>query len=77
MDKLNLSFSRILKKRRENLKLTQEELAARCDVSRNFISLLETGESLPSLPVLFTIANELETTPENLIKQARLGLVKK
>ena len=46
------AFATTLTARREQAGLTQEELAARADVSARFISLLETARRQPSLSAL-------------------------
>lgn len=58
----------IMKKFGENVKLyrkraglTQEQLAEKCDCSKQTISGTETGYSFPSSKVLFNISNALET----------------
>ncbi|WP_010099525.1 helix-turn-helix domain-containing protein [Ornithinibacillus scapharcae] len=48
-----------LKAMREKRKLTQEQLAAHLNISRNFISAIENGRRKPSLAMLERIANVL------------------
>lgn len=59
----------IMKKFGENLKLyrkraglTQEQLAERCNCSKQTISGTETGYSFPSSKILFSISNVLEVS---------------
>ncbi len=49
-----------LAKIRKEKKMTQEELAESVGVSRNFISLIESGSRVPSLKVLSAIAKKLD-----------------
>ena len=51
-----------VKARRLELKLTQEDLAGRCDLDRPYISLIEVGRKQPTISVLFRIAIALELT---------------
>lgn len=44
---------------RKRLGLTQEELAKRCDVSRQTIIAIEQGRFNPSLPLAFAITRAL------------------
>ena len=46
-----------IKKQRELKKLTQEELAEKVGLSRNYISFLERGTKAPRLETLINIAN--------------------
>ncbi len=50
-----IKFARIEKK------MTQARLAERIGVTINYLSLLETGHRVPSLPVLYAIADALAT----------------
>ena len=52
-----------LKQLRLRTNLTQEELAARCDLSKGFISQLERDQSSPSIATLVDILECLGTTP--------------
>jgi transcriptional regulator with XRE-family HTH domain len=46
--------------RRQELALTQEDLAGRCDLDRPFISLIEVGKKQPTISVLCRLASALE-----------------
>ncbi|MCI8640418.1 MAG: helix-turn-helix domain-containing protein [Clostridia bacterium] len=52
--------------------MTQEQLAEICGVSSNHISMLETGKSTGSIPLIIDICNNLDVSPnyifENTIK---------
>jgi len=45
---------------RKRLGLTQEELAGKCDVSRQTIIAIEQGRFNPSLPLAFAITRALK-----------------
>ena len=47
--------------------LTQEQLAEVCNLSVSYINRIENGHKKPSLDVLFTIADTLGTTMNNLL----------
>lgn len=51
-----------VKARRQELELTQEDLAGRCEIDRPFISLIEVGRKQPTISVLYKIAGGLELT---------------
>lgn len=60
-----------IRERRYELELTQKEVADRADTSDSFISKLERGEHLPTLPVLKRILAVLDE--ELLIGVERRG----
>lgn len=51
------NFSFVLKRLRENMKLTQEELAIKLDISRSRLASYEQGQREPDLELLETIAD--------------------
>lgn len=55
-----------IKKYRKLIGLTQNGLAEKADSSREYISRLETGRSIPSLPYLFKLAEALEVSEKDL-----------
>ena len=58
-----------LKEIRTEKGLTQEELAARADVSRPFISQMESGNYSPSLKTAQALAKALGCTVDDLIRE--------
>jgi transcriptional regulator with XRE-family HTH domain len=57
-------LGRLTMKRRKELKLSQEDVAVRAGLSRNYISLIERGETPNvSVNVLNRLALALDTTP--------------
>ncbi len=55
-----LEVSKRVKENRLEKKLTIQELADRCKVSKGFISQVENGRTVPSLPVIFNIIQALD-----------------
>lgn len=53
-------FTGFLKNRREELKLTQQELADLCEFHRNTIVNLEAGKFWPNLKQFIVIAHHLK-----------------
>ena len=51
-----MMFSNQLSRLRKEMKITQELLAEKCDVSRQAVAKWESGESLPSIYKLIEIA---------------------
>ena len=70
MPKVDLSrrFGRVIRRRREAAGLSQEELAFRAGVTRNYVSLVERGHRNPSLNVIGMLALGLQTTIASLIR---------
>ncbi len=60
------AFSAVLKARRLELRLTQEELAGRCDLDRPFVTLMEAGTKQPTLSVFWRLAAGLELSGGDL-----------
>lgn len=50
--------------------LSQEELAERCDISRNSVSLIETGKINPTILRVIDIARVLGVDVNTLVKDA-------
>ena len=56
-----------LRKARLAAELTQEELAFKADVSRNYVSLLELGEKSPTVQLLLRICNALDVKASTIV----------
>ena len=54
--------------------MTQEELAAKADVSPTHISVLERGVKLPNLDTFIAIANALEVSADYLLQDVVTGV---
>lgn len=64
---LTALFGHVVRRRREAAGLSQEELGAKTNLSRNYIGMVERGETNPTLLVLHGLALALETTMVSLI----------
>ena len=62
------AFAETLRARRRAAGLSQEELAARSDLSVRHVSYLETGDRQPSLTVLLAVSEGLEIGPAELVE---------
>lgn len=65
-----LNFEKLrerIRLRRIELKMTQDELAEQCDLSKEHICNIETGKSKPSAQALYDIAGALHLTVNDLI----------
>ena len=54
---------------RMQLRMSQEELAEKVDISLHYISRIERGVQSPSLEVLIAIANELRGSTDDLLDE--------
>lgn len=60
-------FSEQLSKLRKEANLTQEDLAEKCDVSRQAVAKWESGESIPDIYKISQVAKLFEVSIEELI----------
>lgn len=56
----------IIRSRRKELGLSQEELAKRCGVSRQTVNAIENNKYDPTLSLAFHLAKELQVTVDRL-----------
>lgn len=64
---LQVRFGQIVRLRRVAAGLSQEELGDRTNLSRNYIGMVERGETNPTLLVLQVLATAMETTMSSLV----------
>lgn len=68
-----MTFHENLIQKRKHLGLSQEELAAKLNVSRQAVSKWETGDSVPDLPKLLALANTLNVSLDALCGREASG----
>jgi DNA-binding XRE family transcriptional regulator len=56
---------------RDELDLTQEDLAYEADIDRTYISGIERAKRNPSLTLIVKLAEQLKTTPAALLTPAK------
>ena len=61
------AVGRRIKEAREKRHLTQEELAARIDISPTHVSVIERGTKIPRLDTFVAIADALEVSGDALL----------
>lgn len=66
---LENALATVLKNNRIMARLSQEELAHRCDLDRTYISLLERGKRKPTINVIFRICSNLNIKSSEFITQ--------
>lgn len=62
-----------LRKERERCGLTQEELASKAGVSRNYVSLLELNQKSPTLNVLLRLCRAMKVKASKVIERVEGG----
>lgn len=68
------AFGPVLRERRLQAGLTQEQLAFEADIRRNYVSMLELGQNQPTLNMLFTLATALGCAPSDLLLEVEQRL---
>lgn len=69
------AFGNNLKLRRKEIHMTQEVFADRLGLSVNYISGLERGTRLPSMPVFMKMLEILDTSPNTLLNFSKDGKI--
>lgn len=64
--KLPKTLGKRIQKRRKNLRITQEELAEKVNISRAYMGFIEQGRNAPSLEVAEKIARALKSSLKDL-----------
>lgn len=63
-----ISMKNIIKDKRTQIKLSQEDLAKKCSVSRQTINAIENNKYDPTLSLAFNLAKELGITVDELFQ---------
>lgn len=74
MDEVNIAISQVLAQLRRDAKISQEELAHRAGIHRTYVSQIERGLKSPTLQILIQIANALDTSASQIIKDVEMRL---
>lgn len=61
-------FGEVLKELRNEIGISQENLAYESELDRSYISMLESGLRKPTISTLFQISNPLKKTPSEIMK---------
>lgn len=60
-------FGKVLRKLREEKKISQEQLAHLSELDRTYISLLERGKRRPTINTLFALSQPLGLKPSEFL----------
>ena len=69
MESIAKRFGAVLRRRREAAGVSQEALAAKADLHRNYVGLLERGKQIPTILVVEKLAAALGTTMSSLLRE--------
>lgn len=58
-----------LKERRNELGLTQEDVAGAAEIDRPFITMIEAAKKQPSISVLWKLADALQLSPSDFVER--------
>ena len=62
------NMENIIRNKRKELGLSQEELAQKCGVSRQTVNAIENNKYDPTLSLAFSLARELQVTVDELFQ---------
>ena len=68
MEQIAIIFGNVLRMKRKEIGLTQEQLAFESDLQRVYISILELGHQQPSLSTILKLAKGLNCPAAELIE---------
>jgi transcriptional regulator with XRE-family HTH domain len=71
---LSLAFGQVLRRRRKRLGLSQEVLGFESGLERNYISMLELGQRVPSLTTVLKLSSALRMPAWELIQEVESAL---
>lgn len=74
-ERLLIQFGMRIRERRLELKLSQEELAEKTDLHRNYVGGIERGERNISLLIFLRLARGLNMTPVALLQWLTDGMI--
>lgn len=66
-NEINMQTGMAIKRARENVKLTQEQLSEILDCSPQYVSMLETGRCTISVKMLRTLCTELNVSSDSIL----------
>lgn len=66
---ISSAFGKVLRQKRKEAGLTQEQLGLDANVQRNFVSLIERGVNQPTITVVFKLAHALKCQPSQLVAE--------
>jgi transcriptional regulator with XRE-family HTH domain len=75
-ERLRISFSAALKRRRTSANLSQADLAAGAGLEQSYISLLERGVRIPGLDAFLRLSRALGVSPTRFLSEIQKAIEK-
>lgn len=75
MSDLAKKFGQVLRRKRERAALSQEALAEKAGLHRNYVGMLERAQGMPTLAVVEKLASALGTTMAKLVGEVERAKV--
>lgn len=69
-----LAFGKVLRRMRQDVGLTQEQLGLDADLRRTYVSILELGQQQPSLTTILKLASALNCSAQQIIANVEFEL---
>lgn len=69
-------FGNLIRQARLKAGITQEELAEKVRLTREYISLLERGKRMPTIAVFIRLARAVGISPADLIQQVEKSMAR-
>lgn len=66
-------FAKELRRLRQHAKLTQEQVANHARVSREYVSMLESGKNVPTIDVFIRLCRAVGASPADVISKLERG----
>lgn len=68
-ENINSALGKIIRRRRKELSISQERLAALSELHRTYISQIERGIKSPTIKTFFILAESLDIKPHELVDE--------
>ncbi len=69
MNSVNKHLGIVISRRRQEINLSQEELADRANIHRTYVSQIERGLKSPTLIILINVAKALNTKASVILRE--------
>lgn len=75
--KLEEAVALVIRRKRAELRISQEELADRANLDRTYVSAVERGLYNPTIKTLFAVAKAVKETPSDLIREVEVAFARR
>ena len=71
------ALGQVIRGRRKELDLSQEEIGFRAEIDRTYLTGLEAGTRNPTLDTILRVAKALDAKPSRLLAEAEASMARK